>query len=38
MISICCILIIAGIFFGDLKIKNLIEQNGEKGRNERRES
>ena len=30
MISICCILIIAGIFFGDLKIKNLIEQNGEK--------
>ena len=24
---LCCILIIAGIFFGDLKIKNLIERN-----------
>lgn len=30
MILICCILIITGIFFGDLKIKNLIEQNGKK--------
>ena len=32
MTLICCILIIAGIFFGDLRIKNYIEQNGEKNR------